>query len=131
MPKLSLATKLSHALVPVTTTRPDIDERAYLAPSPRVRRLVHARLDIKAKIDALTAELKDTDAQLLDVATKVGGKIITDDWTLTKVDSHSSSINREKLMQLGVRLALIKEATVERNYSYALVTTPKKGAQTS
>jgi hypothetical protein len=104
-------------------TEPKAEPRAKV--SARVQTLVADRLATKAKIDELTAGLKEIDADLLAAADDAGGSIETDDWTLRKVDSHSSSISKERLVSLGVSLRIIRRATVEREYSYARIDVAK------
>lgn len=111
MAKLSLSAKQVSVVRQVLTT----------GVSPRVFTLVEQRVEMKAKIAELTEEVKAIDARLLREADKHDGQIKTEDFTVIAVDGTSRSINKEALLQLGVKPSVIAKATVETAYRYARV----------
>jgi hypothetical protein len=109
------------ALDPVVTTLPTVKV------SPRLKRLVDQRIELRAQLSALEATLETIDADLLRDLDRLGGPIATDDWTVTPVESESRHINKEKLLALGVRPTLIAKATTVTPYRYPKVTVKRNG----
>lgn len=117
MPKL--------ALVPTTSTKPEI--RAKMVVSAKLDALCEEYLGVCAKFDQIKAKKELLAGELQAKWHKRHGpKLETGTHTSTDVGSHNSTISKERLLQLGVKVTTIAKATKQTPYTYVRVTKKKK-----
>jgi hypothetical protein len=108
MPKLSQQSKVEYLI------------------KPRVSRLVDERIRISQQLEELEKLRDEINGQLLEETIRAGGSFESDDWKVTKVDSENRRINKDLLLELGVKPSIIAKATSIAKYAYAKVTVKKR-----
>jgi hypothetical protein len=101
---------------------------ASVLPKPRVARLIDERIEKRAQLDQLTKDVKELDATILADVQKAGAPFETEAWKVSEIESSSSNISAELLLELGVKPSIIKKATKRTPYTYLKITV-KGGAK--
>lgn len=88
---------------------------------------VSKRQQLKLQIDALQAEMKELNEEIGSALEAAGKKtVLAGDWRVTVADGVHRSIDKVKLLELGVSAQTILKATKESHYSTVTITEVKQ-----
>lgn len=88
--------------------------------------LVDTRQELKSMIKGAEEEIKALDAKLTEMLTQHDTvKVQHSDYRVSLCQGSSSSLSKDRLLQLGVTATVIAQATTSKTYTYLLVSVPK------
>lgn len=106
---------------------PAKDLRDTSIPDDEFLTLIQNRQDITETKKIAEAELKEINEQIMAHMVDAGEKaVLVDDWRVTFVQSSTSTINKQRLLELGVSAKIIKKATKVTPKEYVQVTAAKE-----
>lgn len=90
-------------------------------------RLIEERTSLKAQIEEMEERIEQIDDAITQQMTDAGvPKVQYGDIPVTLVPGTKNTINKTRLVELGVSVSTIEEATKTTNYHYVLVGKPKE-----